>query len=107
MANFIDESTICSRAKHYRGFKRQAYPINSGSRRFSVISIDLYGFQSLASSHGFKGILSVVDNMSCFVRYFPLNSKRGSEILQTLLDGWFTYFGFPSIIHSDNAKEFT
>lgn len=53
----------------------------------------------------YKFILVYQDHLRKFVQLRPLKSKRAAQVAYVLLD-IFTIFGAPSILQSDNGKEF-
>jgi len=55
--------------------------------------------------NGFKYIMAYQDHPTKFVIIRPVRCKRAEEIANQLLD-IFTLFGAPSILHSDNGREF-
>lgn len=70
----------------------------------SRCQIDLIDMQS-NPDNGFKYIMVYQDHLTKFVIIRPLRCKRAEEIAYQLLD-IFTLFGAPSILHSDNGREF-
>ena len=57
-------------------------------------------------SGAYKFIGHVSDHFSKFRIVFPLPSKEASEVADQLNTRVFSFFGLPSILHSDNGKEF-
>jgi IS30 family transposase len=70
----------------------------------SRCQIDLIDMLS-NSENGFKYIMVYQDHLTKFVIIRSLRCKRAEEIAYQLLD-IFTLFGAPSILHSDNGREF-
>ena len=55
---------------------------------------------------GYKWILHIVDHWSKFTFAFPLAQKSAKEV-NCALEKWvFPFIGLPSIIQSDNGREF-
>lgn len=54
----------------------------------------------------FKFIGHIVDHFSKFHVLFPLETKSASEIAKNCIDRFFSIFGLPLVIHSDNGTEF-
>lgn len=71
----------------------------------SRCQIDLIDFQTAADGK-YKFILVWQDNLTKFVQLRALESKRGVEIAQHMID-IFCIFGAPNILQSDNGREFT
>ncbi|KAI5717175.1 hypothetical protein M8J77_001334 [Diaphorina citri] len=70
----------------------------------SRCQIDLIDMQAQADSD-FKFIFVYQDHLTKFVQLRPLKSKRAEEVAHVLLD-IFCAFGAPSILQSDNGREF-
>lgn len=66
--------------------------------------IDLIDFQSQPDRE-YKFIMVYQDHLTKFVVLRPLKSKTAEEVAYHLLD-IFTMFGAPSILQSDNGREF-
>ncbi|XP_063290440.1 zinc finger protein 420-like [Pelobates fuscus] len=66
--------------------------------------VDLIDFQSQPDGK-FKFLLVYQDHLTKFVVLKPLTSKQADEVAYNLLD-IFLLFGAPSILHSDNGREF-
>ena len=57
--------------------------------------------------HGeYKWILHLVDHWSKFNLAFPLVQKSAKEVANALERWGFPVMGLPSILHSDNGREF-
>lgn len=57
--------------------------------------------------HGeFKWILHLIDHWSKFNFAFPLKHKSASDVSYALQKWVFPFMGLPSILHSDNGREF-
>lgn len=70
----------------------------------SRAQIDLIDMQSQCYND-YRFILNYQDHLTKFVLLRPLKSKHAKEIAINLLD-IYTTFGAPSILHSDNGREF-
>ncbi|XP_023214332.1 KRAB-A domain-containing protein 2-like, partial [Centruroides sculpturatus] len=70
----------------------------------SRCQVDLTDMQSQADEE-YKFILVYQDHLTKFVQLRPLKTKRAEEVAHVLLD-IFTIFGAPSILQSDNGREF-
>eukprot|EP00731_Ephydatia_muelleri_P036285 Em0230g5a len=67
--------------------------------------IDLIDMRHLPHD-GFKWILHIVDHWSKFTFAFPLAQKSAKEVTSALEKWVFPFIGLPSIIQSDNGREF-
>uniref|UniRef100_A0A8C4SKZ6 Integrase catalytic domain-containing protein n=1 Tax=Erpetoichthys calabaricus TaxID=27687 RepID=A0A8C4SKZ6_ERPCA len=70
----------------------------------SRCQVDLIDYQSQPDGK-FKFLLVYQNYLTKFVVLKPLTSKRADEVAYNLLD-IFLLFGAPSILHSDNGREF-
>ena len=70
----------------------------------SRAQIDLKDIQS-QPDNDFKFIFVYQDHLTKFVQLRPLKTKRAEKVAYTLLD-IFTILGAPSILQSDNGREF-
>ncbi|KAF9760548.1 Gag-pol polyprotein [Nosema granulosis] len=55
---------------------------------------------------GFSVILTIIDVYSKFSWAFPLKTKTGKEVAETLESFFYRFTGPPTILQSDNGKEF-
>lgn len=69
------------------------------------IQIDLIDMRHLPDG-SFKWIAHAVDHWSKFNFAYPLFSKTAEEVAEGMQSFIFSYFGLPSILQSDNGKEF-
>lgn len=71
------------------------------------VEIDLIDFRNLPCSCNPKHnwVLHVVDHFSKFSWLHPLQSKETEQVVKSLQEQFYL-FGFPTILHSDNGKEF-
>lgn len=70
----------------------------------SRCQVDLIDMQTNPDGN-YKFILVYQDHLTKFVQLRPLNSKTAEEVAKVLLD-IFCIFGAPSILQSDNGREF-
>lgn len=70
----------------------------------SGCQVDLIDLQSQADGE-YKFILNYQDHLTKFVMLRPLKTKTALEVASNLMD-IFTIFSAPSILHSDNGREF-
>eukprot|EP00731_Ephydatia_muelleri_P006885 Em0003g1133a len=72
---------------------------------FSRVQIDLIDMRHLPHD-GNKWILHIVDHWSKFNLAYPLPQKTAKEVANALEKWVFPIFGLPTILHSDNGREF-
>lgn len=70
----------------------------------SRCQLDLIDYQSQADGE-YKFVLVYQDHLTKFCILKPLKSKRAEEVAYCLID-IFTVFGAPSVLQSDNGREF-
>ena len=71
----------------------------------STLQIDLIDMRHLPHD-GNKWILHIVDHWSKFNLAYPLPQKTAKEVANALEKWVFPIFGLPTILHSDNGREF-
>ena len=71
----------------------------------STLQIDLIDMRHLPHD-GNKWILHIVDHWSKFNLAYPLPQKTAKEVTNALEKWVFPIFGLPTILHSDNGREF-
>lgn len=101
--NYINDCQFCAERKIGRPLESKEKHF-SASKPFEIICLDIVG--PLPEVNGYKYILGIVDVFSRYVKLIPLRSSRSEIINAKLLEHWIAYFGIPSIIHSDNGKQF-
>ena len=71
------------------------------------VQVDLIDLRNLPCEcqSGRKWVLHIVDHFSKYSWLLALKNKQTEEVTQALTN-LFWMFGFPSILHSDNGKEF-
>ena len=102
---FIGRCMICNKAKQGKSWHTPSQ-LPLPFRKFGGIHIDLYGFQSLSVINGKKGILTMVDGLTNFVRFIALNSKTTESIQKAMLRDWIGLFGYPEWVHLDGESSF-
>jgi len=73
---------------------------------FQKIMMDVTG-PLPAESGGNRYILGIVDVFSRYISLIPLKSIDTKEIIQAFLTHWISIFGFPEVLISDNAPNFS
>lgn len=72
---------------------------------FQTISIDITEMPRV-SREGYRYILGVIDNFSRYPMLIPLKETSSTTIAKALIGKWFSIFGIPGCIHSDNGTNF-
>ena len=102
---FVEACDVCKilKGKAPKPIKLRKAPI--ASRPFEHVSIDILG-PLPRTDEGNRYILSIIDLFSRFCVLKALRTKETAEIINCLRET-FNYFGFPNVLLSDNALEFT
>ena len=105
MKNFVDTCDVCKilKGKMPRPISLKQAPVPN--RPFENVSMDILGPLPL-TDNGNKYILCVIDMFSRFCIIKALPTKETDGIINCLNE-IFNYWGFPSVLLSDNALEFT
>jgi len=76
-------------------------PFPTAERRFGHIHIDLVGL--LPSSNGNKYLLTCIDR---YTRWPALQNMSAHAVAVTLVNQWFSRFGLPDIVTTDQGRQF-
>ena len=74
-----------------------------------LVHIDFVGMETTVATKKqpvVKTVLVVIDHFTRFVRAFVVDDRRAETVAKTLYDKYFSVFGFPRRLMSDNALEF-
>ena len=74
-----------------------------------LVHIDFVGMETTVATKKqpvVKTVLVVIDHFTRFVRAFVVDDRRAETVAKTLYDKYFSVFGFPHRLMSDNAPEF-
>jgi hypothetical protein len=81
-------------------------PIPVPERHFTHVHVDLVGLLP-ASAEGFKYLFTMVDRSSRWLEAVPLKSMAAEDCVDVLISAWVARFGVPTIIMSDQGRQFT
>ena len=87
--------------RHNRQVLRN-YPVNT--QRFHTMHIDIVG--PLPESNGFKYILTMRDRATGFVIAAPMSDKSSNTVIMNLMHHLIGKFSVPSVVISDQGREF-
>ena len=105
IANFVKSCDLCAILK---GPLPNAIPLKQApvpKKPFEIVSIDFLGPLKLTDK-GNKHLLCIIDLFSRFCVLKPLPTKDTSGVIDTLREVFDTH-GYPRVLISDNALEFT
>lgn len=102
--NWVKHCTICQRTKVQRHVVAPVMPFAVPERRFGHIHIDLVG--PLPSSDGHEYLLTAIDRYTRWPEAFPLTNMSAYAVADKLVSQWFSRFGVPDIVTTDQGRQF-
>jgi transposase InsO family protein len=100
----VAECVVCAKSLPLKTKEKMKHII--AMRPWERIMIDLIDLRSYKESNqGFCWILTTIDVFSKFTQTYPLKKKSAQEVVQCM-QKLIHSFGAPSILQSDNGKEF-
>ncbi len=106
VAAWCRDCQLCARGKASPQHTAPVQPIPVPERRFSHMHVDLVG-PLPASVEGFKYLFTMVDRSSRWLKAVPLKSMAAEDCVEVLISAWVARFGVPTIITSDQGRQFT
>lgn len=101
----VTECSVCLQSQPLKTKETQVHIV--AERPMERLMIDLIDMKRYKSSNSeYAWILSVIDVYSKYAWAFPLKTKSASEVADTLESHFCRNVGAPSILQSDNGKEF-
>ena len=95
----------CQRAKVTRHSRAPVGSLEVPDQRFAALHLDLVG--PLPASEGFTYLLTVVDRFTRWMDAIPLTTITAQACANALLRQWVSRFGVPSVIVTDQGRQFT
>ena len=105
VAKFIRECHACQLAGKGNVKRVPLIPIKVTSEPFEKIVIDCVG-PLPRSKKGNEYLLTIMDSVTRYPEAFPIRSIHSKVIVSKLVE-FFTKFGFPKVIQSDQGSNFT
>lgn len=103
---FVKKCKDCQKYKKTRiPQQAQAQVMDTAERPNQKVALDIVG-PLVETRKGNKYILSIQDTLTKYVQFFPLKTKKSSEIIENLINGYILKYGFPEIILTDQGQEF-
>ena len=100
--NLVSECRVCSQCKPCTIPKAPVQDHREITRPFQMIAIDLASMPG--SVKGSECFLVVVDNYSKMTVAAALPDQRSETIISCLWKNWFSYYGIPEFLQSDQGR---
>ncbi|XP_072293407.1 uncharacterized protein [Eucyclogobius newberryi] len=94
----------CQTAKDSRPPARAPMGHLLASRPNEIIALDFTLLEP--STRGVENVLVITDVFSKYTQAFPTRDQRALTVAQILVSEWFSKFGVPARIHSDQGRSF-
>ena len=101
----ISTCRACTVNKH-QGMPRRAMQNYQAGEPNERVHLDFLGpFET--SNQGNKYILSIVDQFTRWIEIYALPEQTAIATSKTFFNGWIARFGTPTIVHTDQGRNFT
>ena len=100
----------CVRCQRHKARDMMPKMVTIGATEpMDLVHIDFVGMETTVATKKkpvVKTVLMVIDHFTRFVRAFVVDDRRAETVAKTLYDKYFSVFGFPCRLMSDNTPEF-
>jgi transposase InsO family protein len=104
VCKYVGSCLLCQEAKGCSPKKVFGLKPIVTRRPNELVQID---FEKLSeASDGNIGLLVVIDHFTKYARAFPMKAFTAKAAVKALMDGWFTDFGIPEQLQSDQGSQF-
>ena len=100
----------CTKCRRFKAREKLPEMVTIGTTEpLDLVHIDFVGMETTVATRKkpvVKTVLVVVDHFTRFIRAFFVDDRKAETVAKTLYDRYFSVFGFPRRLMSDNAPEF-
>ena len=100
----------CTRCRRFKAREKLPKMVTIGATEpLDLVHIDFVGMETTVAMRQkpvIKTVLVVVDHFTWFIRAFVVDDRKAETVAKTLYDRYFSVFGFPRRLMSDNTPEF-
>jgi transposase InsO family protein len=103
--DYCRSCTVCQRRKPRP--TRPHHPLQQGAvgEPLQRVTVDILGFER-PTARGNRYILVAVDTLTKWTEAYPMPDERAETVAKLLVDHFFTRFGIPAQLHSDQGRQF-
>ncbi|KRY64563.1 Transposon Tf2-6 polyprotein, partial [Trichinella pseudospiralis] len=104
VARWTRSCLTCQRTKVHRHTTTPLEIFTVPDRRFDHVHVDIVG--PLPQSRGFSYLLTVMDRFTRWPEVVPLTNASADTVCRAFLSTWVARFGIPSIVTTDQGRQF-